>query len=296
MTYFIGSAGNVRLRRNVTQNVASFVRSADINTVLNRVGFDNSLDNLLTGDRLQIWTDDPRGLAFFPTTSWVDGEGITQTTFSQYVNVNAAGGVRFFNTFQASVNNVRSEEITVQTFDDSEGAGGPLPVYFTVSDVSANILGDVTSYTFNTDREAIDTTTLSDKYKQMYSAGIVSGSGSIDCIFNYQTTGVKETPLLALQLINRVEMGSACDMLLAITDQDNDPEHPDIYYEVTAVITKSGIEVTAGELIRCSIDFITTGEVKLLVGRPSGYILKEDDFRLKLNQNDLEFLLTEVTD
>ena len=36
-------------------------------------------------------------------------------------------------------------------------------------------------------------------------------------------------------------------------------------------------------------------EVKLLVGRPSGYILKEDDFRIKLNQS-LDFLLTEVTD
>ena len=136
MTYFIGSAGNVRLRRNVTQNVSSFVRSADINTTLNRVSFDDSLDNLLTGDRLQIWTSDPRGLVFFPTSSWVDGEGVTQKTFSQYVNVNAAGGVRFFDTFQASVNNVRSEEIPVQTFDDSAGAGGPLPIYFTVSDVS----------------------------------------------------------------------------------------------------------------------------------------------------------------
>ena len=129
----------------------------------------------------------------------------------------------------------------------------------------------------------------------MYSAGIISGSGSIDCIFNYKTTGVKETPLLALQLINRVEIGSACDMLLAITDQDNDPQHPDIYYEFTAVITRSGLQVTAGELINCTIDFLTTGEVKLLVGRPSGYILKEDDFRIKLNQS-LDFLLTEVTD
>lgn len=290
MTYFIGSAGNVRLRRNATINVASIVRSTDINTVLNRVGFDNSLDNLLTGDRLQIWTEDPRGLAFFPTTSWVDGEGVTQTVFSQYVNVNAAGGVRFFNTFQAAVNNVRSEEIPVQEF-----AGDPLPVRYTVSDVSANILGDVTSYSFNTDREAIDTTTLSDKYKQMYSAGLISGSGSIDCIFNYKTTGVQETPLLVLQLINRVDIGSECDMLLAITDQDNDPQHPDIYYEFTGVITRSGLQVEAGNLITCSIDFLTTGEVKLLVGRPSGYILKEDDFRIKLNQS-LDFLLTEVTD
>lgn len=290
MTYFLGNTGNVRLRRNANINVSAMVLSTDINTVLNRVGFDNSLDNLLTGDRIDIWTDDPRGLAFFPTTSWVDGEGVTQTVFSQYVNVNAAGGLRFFYSFEAAVNNKRSDEIPVQTF-----AGDPLKVYYTVRDVSANILGDVISYSFSTDREAIDTTTLSDKYKQMYSAGIVSGSGTIDCLFNYKTTGIKETPLLALQLINRVDIGSECDMLFAITDQDNDPAHPDIYYECTAVITKSGIEVRSGQEIHAVIDFITTGEIKLLVGRPSGYILKEDDDRIKLNQS-LDYLLTEVTD
>lgn len=290
MTYFLGNTGNIRLRRNANIAIKSEVRSADVNTVLNRVGFDNSLDNLLTGDRVELWTDDPRGLVFFPTSSWVDGEGVTQTRFSQYVNVNAAGGLRFFNTFADAVNNVRVNEIPIQTF-----AGAPLQIYYTVRDVSATILGDVKSYTFNTDREAIDTTALADKFKRMYSAGVVSGSGSIDCIFNDKTTGVKETPLLLLQLINRVDIGSECDMLLALTDSDLDSSVSNIFYDFTAVITKSGIQVTPDNIIECSVDFITTGEIKLLVGRPSGYILKEDDDRIKLNQS-LDFLLTEVTD
>lgn len=290
MTYFLGNTGNVRLRRNANITVKGEVRSADVNTVLNRVGFDNSLDNVLTGDRVELWTDDPRGLVFFPTTSWVDGEGITQTRFSQYVNVNAAGGLRFFNTFSDAINNVRANEIPIQTF-----AGAPLQIYYTVRDVSATILGDVKGYTFNTDREAVDTTALADKFKRMYSAGVVSGSGSIDCIFNDITTGVAETPLLLLQLINRVDIGSECDMLLALTDSDLDASVPDIFYEFTAVITKSGIQVTPDSIIECSVDFITTGEIKLLVGRPSGYILKEDDDRIKLNQS-LDFLLTEVID
>ena len=73
------------------------------------------------------------------------------------------------------------------------------------------MLGGVTSYEFNTDREALETTALSDKFKRMYSAGLISGSGKIDCIFNNQTSGVTETPLLALQLINfTFMMGSRC--------------------------------------------------------------------------------------
>jgi hypothetical protein len=76
----------------------------------------------------------------------------------------------------------------------------------------------------------------------------------------------------------------------------NDPSALDIYYEFNAMVTRSGLELSASDIISCSIDFVTTGEIKLRVGRPSGYILKEDDDRLALNQNSLEFLLTEVED
>ena len=291
MTYFLGNVGNVRLRRNSETILNVVVKDADTVTSLNRIGIEGANENLLTGDKVTISTDDARGIAFFPVNSWVDGEGVSHRSFSQFINVNAAGGIRFFPTFQSAVNNVRSEEYTIQNF-----GGGPLPLRIQVRDISANVLGDVTSYEFNTDREALETTALSDKFKRMYSAGLISGSGKIDCIFNNQTSGVKETPLLALQLINRVDIGSEFDCLLSITDSDNDPSQLDIFYEFTAMVTRSGLQVSASELITCSIDFVTTGEIKLLVGRPSGYVLKEDEDRIALNQDNLAFLLTEVED
>jgi hypothetical protein len=290
MTYYLGNVGNVRLRRKNSLVIPGEIRSADINTVLNRVGFDNSLDNLLTGDRIQVSTTDPRGLAFLPVSSWVDGEGNTYSIFDAFVNVNAAGGLRFFDNFAAAVNNARSQEYTVQSF-----TGAPLSITFQVRDIAANVLGDVTNFSFNTDREALDTTVLSDKFKRMYSAGLISGGGTIDCIFNDTTSGIQETPLLLLQLINRLDVGSQFDCLLSLTDSENDPNIQDIYYEFSAMVTRSGIDVQATEVITCAVDFVTTGEIRLLVGRPSGYLLKEDDDRLKLNQS-LDFLLTEVTD
>jgi sporulation protein YlmC with PRC-barrel domain len=291
MTYFVGRVGNVRLRRNSENILTAIVKDADTVPVLNRIGIEGANDNFLTGDKITISTDDPRGLVFFPVGSWVDGEGVTQTSFSAFINVNAAGGVRFFPSFQAAINNVRAEEYTIQNF-----TGDPLIVQVQVRDLSANVLGDVTSYEFNTDREALETTALNDKFKRMYTAGLISGSGKIDCLFNNKTSGVVETPLLALQLINRVDIGSEFDCLLSITDQENNPAEQDIFYEFTAMVTRSGLQVTASDLISCSIDFVTTGEIKLLVGRPSGYILKQDDDRIALNQDSLAFLLTEVED
>lgn len=294
MTYFVGRVGNVRLRRSSEVALSALIRDVDVTVSLNRIGIEGAVDNLLTGDKITISTPDPRGLLFFTTSSWVDGEGVEQRSFSAFINVNTAGGLRFFPTFADAINNNRSAEYQVKSF-----TGEPLSVELAVQDISANVLGDVTSYTFNTDREGLDVTTLNDKFKRMYSAGLISGAGSIDCLFNNTTSGIKETPLLMLQLIHRVDIGSAFDCLLSITDPLNDPELSDtnnIFYEFTAMVTRSGLELSASDLISCSIDFVTTGEIKLLVGRPSGYILKEDEDRLALNQNNLEFLLTEVED
>jgi hypothetical protein len=294
MTYFVGRVGNVRLRRNNEVVLSALVKDADVTVALNRIGFEGATDNLLTGDKVTISTADTRGLLFFTVSSWVDGEGVEQRSFSAFINVNAAGGLRFFPTFADAVNNNRAAEYQVKSF-----VGAPLLVQLVVRDISANVLGDVTGYTFNTDREGLDATTLNDKFKRMYSAGLISGSGKIDCLFNNLRSGVKETPLLMLQLIHRVDIGSEFDCLLSITDSENDPALSDsdnIYYEFTAMVTRAGLELSASDIISCSIDFVTTGEIKLLVGRPSGYILKEDDDRIALNQDSLAFLLAEVED
>jgi hypothetical protein len=291
VTYFLGTLGNVRLRRKNEVILASVVKDADVAVSLNRVGFESAVENLLTGDRITVSTDDPRGLLFFATSSWIDGIAVEQRRLSAFINVNAAGGLRFFPTFADAINNNRAAEYQVKSF-----VGAPIKVNVEVSDVAENILGCISSYEFNTDRESLDTTTLSDKFKRMYTAGLISGAGSIDCNFSYETSGVKETSLLMLQLINRVDIGSQFGCLLSITDSENDASVRNLYYEFDAMVTRSGIQVAAGDVITCRIDFVTTGEIRLLVTRPSGYLLKEDDDRNRLNQDSLSFLMTEVDD
>lgn len=291
MTYFLGTLGNVRLRRNNENTLSALVKDADVTPSFNRIGFEGAIDNLLTGDRVTISTDDPRGLLFFDVSAWIDGVNAVQQRISVYINVNVAGGLRFFRNFSDAVNNNRAAELQVASF-----VGDPISVTVDVTNVGTNVLGSVSNYEFNTDRESLDTTTLTDKFKRMYSAGLISGAGSIDCNFSYETSGIKETPLLMLQLIQRVDIGSQFDCLLSITDSENDPTVSDIYYEFTAMVTRSGIQVAAGDLITCRIDFVTTGEIRLVVGRPSGYVLKEDEDRIELNQDSLSFLLTEVED
>lgn len=291
MTVFLGSHGTIKLRRNAGQRVTSIVDRidpGDINTNLNRIGLDTSLDNLLTGDRVDLSTTDPRGLVCFATSAWQSA--VVESAISAYVNVNAAGGLRFFPTFADAVNNTRANELTVVAF-----SGTSIPVTYTVRDVSYNTLGNVISYQLNTDREALDSTTLSDKFKNQYAAGLISGNGTIDCIFDYTTQGSKETPLLMLQLIQRLDIGSEFDCAFYLTDAAIDPTVQTIFYQASAMVTQSGVMVDAADIIRCTIDFVTTGEIRLLVGQPADYILKEDEDRIVLEQS-LGFLLQETDD
>jgi hypothetical protein len=284
MTFFLGHNGSVRLRRDGQASLSSSISPDDINTGLNRLGFNGSIENILTGDRIVITTEDVRGLICFATNVWSSAQ--VENSISAYVNVNAAGGLRFFASFAASVNNVRAEEYSLASF-----TGEPLPIAVSVIDSRYNVLGSVTGYTVNTDREAIETTTLNDRFRQQYSAGLISGSGSIDCIFSLETTGIEETPLLMLQLIQRIEIGSAFDCALYLTESAG----ADVFYELTALVTKSGVEVRSDALITCTLDFVTTGEIRLLVGSPSGYVLQENEDRIILDPT-LDYLLTETED
>lgn len=291
MAVFSGHQGNVRLRRGSSSEdglITDVILSDDVNTALNRLNFDKSLDNLITGDRVDITTEDSRGLVFLPSSFW--NSNTTEDSASVYVNVNAAGGLRLFNSFQDAVNNNRATEIVLTEF-----AGNPLDIEINVRDVSYNILGNVSGYTLNTERGAIDVTALADKFRKQYAAGLITGAGTIDCLFDYGTTGIKEPPVLLLQLIHRIDIGSEFDLALYLTDSTSNPLNQTVYYEMKAMVTRAGVTIEDNAVVSCAVDFITTGEIRLLIGEPVGYVLKEDNDRIELEQS-LGYLLKEVED
>ena len=98
-----------------------------------------------------------------------------------------------------------------------------------------------------------------------------------------------------MQLIQRVDVGSEFDLALYITDKAIDPNVDSVFYELKAMVVRAGVQVQAGDIIDCTIDFVTTGEIRLLVGAPADYILKEDDYRIEIEQS-LDFLLKEAED
>ena len=314
MAFYLGTHGNIRLRRGADGDAGNFnatISPDDINTTLNRLGVDQSIDNLITGDRVVFTTTDNRRLDFIPDTRFGELEflqteasdqlitqsgdslfknGLTADNFTAYVNVNAVGGLRLYPEFADAINNERTTEIALDPFTN-----GPINVNLAVRDTQFNILGNVTRYEFNTSRDAIDATTLSDKYKQQFNAGLLSGSGRIECAFDYTTTASTEPPVVMLQTIQRLDAGCAFDLALYLTDKEVVPTVDNVFYLTTAVTTSTGISVEAGGLVNCTVDFVTTGQIRLVIGRPVDYILRENDEQAAAEPT-LDDLLQEITD
>ena len=336
MTFFVGHTGAIKLQRGGENTFTTTVSPSDVNTALNRFSFEGSDDNLITGDLLEISTEDPRGLLFMPATFWsipgpdVDGysaavfssgstvaisgyldddittssnlppEGYDEFRLSDYIvadnirayaNVNRVGGIRLFEDFGDAVNNERANEYALAEF-----YGEPIAITVGVRDTRYNTLGSVTSFEINTDRAAMETTSLSDRFKQQYSAGLLSGNGSIECLFSYETVADQDVPLFLLQVINRLDVGSSFKALLALSSVEQSATfREEVYYDIEAVVTRAGVTVTSDALVACSVDFVTTGEFKIRVGVPPEYILKEDNDAIYLEQG-LDYLLKEVAD
>lgn len=287
-----GDGGCIQLRRRTGETVESVVAPTDINTVLDRFGFAGSGENVITGDRIEVSTNDPRGLVFLPPSFWADNQ--VHHSAMLYAHVNAMGGIRGFASFTDAINNTRSAAFPVVDF-----AGAPIPITVDVRDTGHHPLGGIAGYTFNTDRGAVDVTSLGDLFTQQYSAGTISGSGSFDCFFQVQgglcsVTGGDEMELSMLlpQLLLRADMGGEFDAIFTLATPR--PEAP-IFYECSGIITRAAVSVVAGQAIELAVDFVTTGEFGLRVGEPSGYILKEDFDRI-MREQDIDFLLTEPTD
>ncbi len=291
MAFFLGNHGRFVFRRGPDKTlgeISSSVGPDDVSLPLNRVGFDGALDNIITGDRIDITTFSSSGLAFIPASNW--SSNTIENSFSCFVQMNEAGGLRLFDSFAAAVNNDRSAEIALQAF-----SGDPLDVTVRLRDVSANTLANVTSYEFNASREAIDVTSLADKFRNQYNAGLLSGSGRLDCAFDYTTNSEIETPLSLMQTIQRLDIGASFDAQLYLVDAELTPETKTIFYQATALITSVGVTVPSDGIITATIDFVTTGELRLIFGIPSEYILQENTDRIELDQS-VDFLLKEVTD
>jgi len=252
MTVYLGNAGNVELIRDSGDVITGTIASASVNTAKGMFSFDFSFGAFVTGDFVEFSSTS--------TLSFVSGYAYTKGNW--FVNVDQLGGLRLYPTYSDAIAGTSNNRVALAT------PGSNIAVSCKILNSVPRLLANIIRFELSTDREAVDTSSLGDEFRNQYST-LITGSGSIDCIFDYATAGQTEIAVYLHNLILRQQFGSDFKANLYILTEGQaqgvNADNDSVWYEIQGVMTNAAIQCTAGDIIESRFTFVTTGEIKLRV-------------------------------
>lgn len=296
MAVYLGTFGRVTLQRKSDQGaLESVVNPSDVNVSRKRFSFDFDQGYLITGDQIEITSTNGATLGWVDETGW--SGGVKQSNGKWFVNVDELGGIRLYSTFINAVNGGSANAIALDTI------ASDIPIRVVIANTQQRILGAITSYELNTQREAVDITALSEQFRSQWSS-LMSGSGRISCQWDYKDCcggGQYETAQYLLQLALRTEVGSEFGAQFYLKTNSYNPSgvageaDDQIWYEVNGVITASAVQFLPGTIVEMTAEFITSGPIRLKVKTiPDNKVLQENADDILLDQDPTASLLQEA--
>ena len=279
MTVYLGTQGEIELQRLFEADpIFVTIKGSDVNASKNRfsVRFSENKafgpDVLLTGDQVQIRRTDGGALDIIT--------GNTKPGTKKFIHVDQVGGIRLYNTFAQAVTGGSANAI---------GLSNPSSNYqirIRVEQRNFRTLAQVISYELNTERETIDTTALSDEFRNRVSS-LMSGSGRMTCFWEYTGNTSSELPMYLGELLLRSQVGSKFRGRFyikrvgynpsGVSERNNDA----VWYETDGILTAVALQFPTGDTVQLTADFVTTSEIQLKIDLEVPFqLLLENDSKL----------------
>tara|TARA_R100000152_G_C6781749_1_gene217018 strand:+ start:3466 stop:4539 length:1074 start_codon:yes stop_codon:yes gene_type:complete len=268
-----------------------------------------SVAQLSTGDLITMKSTDNTNLSFVkgkntgtsanPTyAAWDD------KSFSCYVYVDEMGSIRLYDAqtsqlgFKKSLDGKRSEALELVEITGST----KFKIKITIESGIYRPIGQVTSYEVNTNRETIDITSLSDQFRQQYSA-LMTGSGRFTCMWDYLSLGrashygrtsdvdanYQDNPRYIQELLLRANIGSAfmAKFFLKTATGTSGTQDDLVWYKVKGIMTNVAVSFDLADVIKMTAQFVTTGPFFIQSATETEYILlQEDGFDILATDDD----------
>ena len=288
MGVYFGQAGEIALKRDALQSaLQTKLDPFDVNTSTRRFSVDHSSGSLLTGDEVEIETVDGSTLELVNGHNYPD--------IKKFTHVDPVRGIRLFNTFALAIEGLQTNALTLVTPSAAKD------ILIRTKNEKFRHVANVKDFEMTTSREQVDLTNLGDEFRNQYEAGLISGQGSMTCIWEhryydsdrYNEYGSEsEFPFYLAQLIVRTQQGSDFDGLFYIYKNSNRAKD-NVFYEANCIITNVAVTVSAAEVVETRIEFITNGVIRLKTGETAGYLLQENADKI-LQENESPILLEQV--
>lgn len=288
MSVYMGENGLLSLERSAigpgAQALATTLEPGDVVVVEKRFSADFPPSALINGDRIEIATQDGSNLQLVDGHNFPDGYW--------YCHIDQAGGIRLYDEFHLAIEGGRSSALALVAPSAAQ------PIYIRNRDQSYNCVAQTSEWSLTTNRESVDLTVLGENFRDNYANGLISGQGETTALWEYRydpcddrVSASQELPNYYAQLLLRLEQGAMFKGRFYVYYS---LQEPSVWYDADCVITSVGFAFSPGQPVSTTVQFVTTGEIKLNMGEPdrfllqqdSGLILQEDDGRLQLQEPD----------
>lgn len=286
MSVYLGTYGKVELQRQFDgSDLRGTINPSDVNVSGKRFSFDFEHGQLLSGDQVEITSTDGSALDFI--------DSYTDTSVKKFIHVDELDGIRLYDSFANAVNGGTANATTLAAPGDN------IPIRVTVANNSLRLLAQCSGFELNTERETVDTTTLSDEFRSRVST-LMSGSGRMSCFWEYTGDTSNELANYLLELQLRTKVGSQFKARFYIKTTAHNPggvaanDNDSIWYEFTGVLTSCAVQFSPSSAIQIEADFITTGEIQIRMElEPPDKMLQENSDEILLEQGTTDALALE---
>ena len=287
MSVYLGTHGKVELQREFNGgSLFSTINTGDVNVTKKRFSFDFDHGQLLTGDQIEITSTDGSALDFI--------DSYTDSSVKKFIYVDEIDGIRLYDSFAHAVNGGSSNATTLAA------PGNAIPIEVTVENAIPRLLAQVNSFEVNTERETVDTTSLSDEFRTRVNT-LISGSGRMSAFWEYTGDTANELPHYMLELALRTRVGSNFKGRFYIKTTGHNPSgvaaraDDELWYQVNGIITAAAVQFAPDNTVQITADFVTTGtiEIRMNLEVPDD-LVQEDGSVLRLDQDAAAKLLLET--
>ena len=279
MTVYLGTHGKVELEREFNGGVlSSTIKPDDVNTTAKRFSFEYEHGQLLTGDQIEITSTDDSALDFI--------DSYTDSSVKKFIYVDELDGIRLYDSYANAVVGGSSNATTLAA------PGNDIPIEVKVENSDYRLVAQVNSFEINTERETVDTTTLSDEFRTRVNT-LISGSGRISAFWEYTGDTTNELPNYLMELSLRTRVGSNFKGRFYLKTRDYNPSgvstrsNDEIWYQANGIITAAAVQFSPDSTVQITADFITTGEIQIRMDlETADTTLTEGGDEVVLDQDD----------
>ena len=269
MSVYLGEQGSVQIRRFGLAAIATMLDPDDVTVVDRRFSADFPSSAIVTGARLEIYTQDKSNLQLVKGHDFPDGYW--------YCHVDDTGGIRLYDNFEDAVNGGKLKALELIQPAVAQ------PIYIHTRDEDFNGTAQVRDWNLTTNREAVDLTVLGNEHRDQYANGLISGQGEMNCLWEFRYGECTEPdnrgcelPHYYAQLLLRLKQGSNFDAKFYVYGGNEDNTVPAVWYEAICVVTNVSFAFAPGQPITTVIQFVTSGPVTLHTGYREDFVTQED--------------------